>query len=355
MLDPNGIAISTAADGQWSPGLAFDGTDFLVVWGDRRSGPCDIYGTRVTPAGVVLDSSGIAISTAADDQWSPALAFDGTNFLVVWQDSRSGSHDIYGTRVTPGGVVLDTLGIAVSTAAKNQRDPALAFDDTNFLVVWEDYRSSPYEYDICGARVTPAGSVLDPSGIAISTATKDQRDPALVFDGTNFLVVWEDYRSGDTSDICGARVTPQGVVLGSGLVVQQDGNQGFPVLAHGTGSRLFLVYQGWAGTVGGKTYNTQRIWGDMDPFPPVRSPVPPQGPGYRPPATIVRGVLFLGEDSTGAALKAALLDVGGSRILDLLPGENDVRGLAPGVYFAREEPQATSLKPQAVRKVVITR
>jgi len=26
--------------------------------------------------------------------------------------------------------------------------------------------------------------------------------------------------------------------------------------------------------------------------------------------------------------------------------------LAPGVYFVRERPQATSLKPQAVRKVV---
>ena len=36
-------------------------------------------------------------------------------------------------------------------------------------------------------------------------------------------------------------------------------------------------------------------------------------------------------------------------------GANDVRALAPGVYFVREEPQAESRKLQAVRKVVVTR
>jgi hypothetical protein len=40
-------------------------------------------------------------------------------------------------------------------------------------------------------------------------------------------------------------------------------------------------------------------------------------------------------------------------VLDLHPGANDVSHLAPGVYFVREEPQASGSKPQAVRKVVL--
>jgi len=45
--------------------------------------------------------------------------------------------------------------------------------------------------------------------------------------------------------------------------------------------------------------------------------------------------------------------VDGRKVLDLLPGPNDVRALAPGVYFVREgEAQAQT---QAIRKVVITR
>jgi hypothetical protein len=45
----------------------------------------------------------------------------------------------------------------------------------------------------------------------------------------------------------------------------------------------------------------------------------------------------------------------GRKVMALYPGPNDVRALAPGVYFVREEQQATSLKPQATRKVIVQR
>jgi hypothetical protein len=74
-----------------------------------------------------------------------------------------------------------------------------------------------------------------------------------------------------------------------------------------------------------------------------------------PMPTVVRGVLFLPEATGHKPQAAGLLDISGRRVLDLLPGANDVRSLAPGVYFVREDPQASSPKPQAVRKVVVTR
>jgi hypothetical protein len=39
--------------------------------------------------------------------------------------------------------------------------------------------------------------------------------------------------------------------------------------------------------------------------------------------------------------------------MELLPGANDVRALAPGVYFVREAQEQA--KAQAIRKVVLTR
>ncbi|HTW92037.1 MAG TPA: hypothetical protein VMH22_10055 [bacterium] len=53
--------------------------------------------------------------------------------------------------------------------------------------------------------------------------------------------------------------------------------------------------------------------------------------------------------------RAALLDISGRKVLDLHPGSNDVRALASGVYFVREEPSAVSRQPSAVTKIVITR
>ena len=49
-----------------------------------------------------------------------------------------------------------------------------------------------------------------------------------------------------------------------------------------------------------------------------------------------------------------LFYISGRKVMVLLPGANDVRHLAPGVYFVRE---ASGVKREAssVRKVVVTR
>jgi hypothetical protein len=155
--------------------VAFDGTNYLVVWDDWHQGSgsfYDIYGSRVSAGGSVLDPAGISISTAPHDQVDPAVAFDGTNYLVAWQDTRNnGPDDIYGARVSVGGSLLDPTGFAISTAGNEQWSPSLAFDGNNYFVTWMDHRSGN-SYGIYGARVSVGGSVLDPDGIAISTASK---------------------------------------------------------------------------------------------------------------------------------------------------------------------------------------
>src|SRR5262249_41502718 len=153
------------------PAVAFDGTNYLVAWEDQRSASdLDIFGARVAKTGALRDAAGFAISTTDSLQFNSAIAFDGTNYLVVWQDHRAGTdYDIYGARVTKTGAVLDPGGIPISTAAHDQTGPKLAFDGTNYLVVWGDRRSN--NADIYGARVSTNGTVLDPSSIPISTAS----------------------------------------------------------------------------------------------------------------------------------------------------------------------------------------
>ena len=410
VLDPDGIVISATAGWQLSPAIGFDGANFLVAWHDERSGNPDIYGARVTPEGLVLDPNGIAISQVASSQKSPALDFDGTNFLVAWQDSRAGTHnsDIYGARVTPGGVVLDPDGFVISSAAGDQFNPALGFDGTNSLVAWTDYRSGEYS-DIYAARVTPQGTVRDPQGFVISQAPLNQSAPVIGFDGANSLLAWTDYRTGIYSDVFGARVTPQGTVLDpaglgiarmaygqvgpalglgfdganflavwedyrvdhpdiygalvtpagkvvdTGAIVVQGGNQFHPALARGTDSLLFLVYQGWAGTVGDKTYNTDRIWGKLNPAPgSIEESHEPMVHGSRPRATVVRGVLYLDTRPSSSPSTSCLLDVSGRKMLDLKPGANDVRALAPGVYFVWDE-RCGAGDEGRTRKVVVQR
>ncbi|MDO9390403.1 MAG: FlgD immunoglobulin-like domain containing protein [bacterium] len=241
-LDTVGIAICKGNLYQYSPFVAPDGTNYLVVWEDFRNGSYDIYGARVNQAGAVLDSSSIAICTVANHQYSPSIVFDGTNCMVVWEDLRNGSYDIYGARVNQAGTVLDTFGKAISTAAYYQFAPSVAFDGTNYLVVWEDYRNGAY--DIYGARVNQAGAVLDASGIAISTAVNSQGSPSVAFNGTNYLVAWLDYRNGFYSDIYGARVSTAGAVLDTfGIAISTAANNQSSPSVSSDGTNYLVVWQ----------------------------------------------------------------------------------------------------------------
>ncbi|MEO0183269.1 MAG: FlgD immunoglobulin-like domain containing protein [candidate division WOR-3 bacterium] len=234
VLDPDGILICPAPYMQSYPRIAFGGTNYMVVWHDYRNGNFDIYGARVNPSGIVLDPDGIAISTADRNQGAPAVAYDGINFLVVWEDWRNGNGDIYGSRVNQAGLVLDPDGIPISTTDALQSCPRITFGGFNYLVAWFDSRNT-VDFDIYGARITPSGSVLDPNGIAISQAIYNQAYPVLSFDGNNYLVVWHDFRDLYTTyaDIYCARVDQSGQVLDpAGIAISAErGGQGHPAIA----------------------------------------------------------------------------------------------------------------------------
>ena len=70
-------------------------------------------------------------------------------------------------------------------------------------------------------------------------------------------------------------------------------------------------------------------------------------------ATVVRNVLVLGavDSRQNTEYRAELLSIAGRKVMDLEPGANDVRALAPGVYFVRE----AQAQAQAIRKIVVTR
>jgi len=161
------------------PAAAFCGGVFLVAWksghlapGDLRKGLNyigDIAACRLSPAGDVLDAQPLAVSSAADLQERPRIAFGGGVFLVVWHDIRNGRDwDVYAARVSPEGKALDPDGLLVCGGAHNQALPDVCWDGRAFQVAWQDYRSGR-RYEVYGARVSVEGRVLDPGGRLLAT------------------------------------------------------------------------------------------------------------------------------------------------------------------------------------------
>jgi hypothetical protein len=238
VLDPAGIAISPTPRYGFAPALAFDGANYLVVWSDSGEGGNEVYGARVSREGLVLDPDGIRISPEVGHQGTPAIAFDGTNYLVTFDDNRTDFIGISGARVGRSGVVRDPTGFLIASGYGHPA--AIAFDGTNYLVVWAGFHK---DYDVEAARVTRAGAVRDGVPIAVSTAANAQSAPTVSFDGTNYLVVWEDNRSG-TSDVYAARVTRDGAMLdGAGIALATGpGEDRTPAVAF-DGSNHLVVWQ----------------------------------------------------------------------------------------------------------------
>ena len=95
-----------------------------MVWTERRS-DIDLFGTQVTTGGATVGTRGFAITTARGDQDTPQVAGNG-NFLVVWTDRRSGGLDVFGTRVGPAGRVLDGNGYAIAASPTDEQEPAVS-------------------------------------------------------------------------------------------------------------------------------------------------------------------------------------------------------------------------------------
>jgi len=182
VAQPPSFSVSNSGEAEDRYGLASNGRDFFVVWGDDRGSPSGfgypkVLGTLVRGNGVVASPNGIPIATNALYQSRPKVASDGNDFLVVWQESNDAHAeftDLYGAKLNGDGLVGARARIAVNRAPGVQFNPDVAFTRANYLVAWQDGRSSPNNtyplgaFDIYGTLVTGTDDVSPTNGFLIS-------------------------------------------------------------------------------------------------------------------------------------------------------------------------------------------
>ncbi len=179
---PGEIPIAIDDSTHLFPAVGFDGQNFLVVWQQQPASgsnfeELDIRGVRVTQAGAALDASPLEIASAIDGQSMPSVACGSASCLVVWLDGRNfpGTQgfpdvDIYATRVSQAGEVLDgpaaSGGIRITSGAQPRRDVTVGFTGSSWRVTWAagDYVQTDLPIGIMGARVASDGFVIGSVG-----------------------------------------------------------------------------------------------------------------------------------------------------------------------------------------------
>jgi hypothetical protein len=214
----------------------------LLAWSSFQSSATggDVYGARVAANGTLVDRRGTAVSTAPGHQRLPRLAWNGNEFLVVWQDGRSGA-DVYGARVQKDGEVLDPNGIAIEAGPPNQQTPDVASDGESFLVAWE--QTASYDsFDVAATRLGEDGAVLDKPAAKIGAGVHGGRPaPVVAWTGSEYVVGW---RNPAAAAIAAAALGSGGTILGSATAAAPiiPGSDLKPLAAAGGTSRAALVY-----------------------------------------------------------------------------------------------------------------
>ena len=185
--------------------VAFDGRNYCVAW-PECSDPQHprILAGRVRPDGVVLDTLPVDVfpkDTGVVFLNAPDIAFGDSVFLIVACWDSLGYENIIGSRLSPQGVLLDTTAIPVSCPVSHMStrwQPRVSFNGSFFQVVWYGETGS-LRWVAEGARVEPSGRVLDTVQVGVVRDTTGvQHDPNVASsrDGRS-LVVWGNEAGGE--------------------------------------------------------------------------------------------------------------------------------------------------------------
>jgi hypothetical protein len=93
---------NSSAAASW-PDLAWADNEWATVWHDTRHGDDEIYFARFDTGGNGLGGE-VRVTTASGDSSYPSVDWNGAQFGISWQDSRSGPPSIYFTLLNAAGV-----------------------------------------------------------------------------------------------------------------------------------------------------------------------------------------------------------------------------------------------------------
>ena len=142
------------------------------------------------------------------------------NYVVVWQDNRSGNFDIWAQLYNSNG---DAQGseFRVNTHLPNdQIEASVAMDaNGNFVVTWSSSLQDGSSYGVYAQRFSASGAAQG-SEFRVNTATTgDQSLSRVAMDASgNFVVTWTNYNT-NSGDIWAQRYDSSGVAQGSNFQV----------------------------------------------------------------------------------------------------------------------------------------
>ena len=228
-LDPSGaavgapFAISNNGTNETSaqPAVAYGDSAFLVAYTKFSDPNRTLWVARLTGPSAAITRAQVFPSR---QQATPAIASDGTGFLVVWQDTPTGAvgvddSNILAAHLGSDGNLTGGAPTAVATSPMLEVMPDVAYVGSGYVAAWFQQASPSFVDDgtVRAARLDATGTLLDgpatAGGIAIGATSHPKKHPRVGRLGTEGFVVWEWSSGLGPAGLAGVRLGVDGKPL----------------------------------------------------------------------------------------------------------------------------------------------
>ena len=201
--------------------MVWTGTEYGLVWQDRRDGVWEIYFNRLTPEGEKLGPDR-RVTIVADWSINPTILWTGLEYVVAWQDwrhrvSAPDNFEVYLTFLDREGLEIGD-DLRLTNDPDNSEAPALALDPERgrLGVAFVDGRTGSEQIWFLETNLT--GEITRPAE-RISTSRTDAVSPEIAYADGAFLLAWQETTELGDFDVMGARLQAGGAVEGPFAVV----------------------------------------------------------------------------------------------------------------------------------------
>jgi len=225
--------LTNNAGSAFYPAIAVDGSNIYVVWEDDTPGNREIYFKKSIDEGVTWSPNKRLTNNAGDSSYA-AIAVDGSNIYVVWSDDISGNYEIYFKKSIDGGATWSTNKRLTYTGYL----PAIAVDGSNVYVVWNNHTGRHWEIYF---KMSDDGGVTWSTNKRLTYAAgiSNNNNPVIAVDGSNIYVVWED----DTPQIYFKKSVDGGATWSTNKRLTNSARgSDYPAIAVG-GSNIYVVWE----------------------------------------------------------------------------------------------------------------
>ncbi|MEO7328062.1 MAG: hypothetical protein ABI193_05765, partial [Minicystis sp.] len=231
------LRVTSAQGLSLNPSIAFNGSEFLAVWEDARNMGLHLFGQRISNEGALVGGNmEITKPAQGDSSEAPQIAAGPTNVGVAYLAHEAGvtrvAFQILGPDLAPSAVPPVTFEDAMGAPAA----PTVVWNFDRYVIAWQDLKTPSHA--LRAVAIAPDGSTLVPPTEITAPGAHNSRAPRLLALGDSLLVVYADDRDDNGGyEIYARTLSPSLTPLSAELrVTSAMGDSVSPMIAAGPGA-----------------------------------------------------------------------------------------------------------------------